>query len=276
MVKDENLKIISALRDALSKNENVALCIIVEKKGSGPRGPGTKMLVYPNGRTVGTVGGGPFEKMVIEKAIKAIKEGKPKVVKYAFREDNVPLGAYRTGLICGGILTVFIDVFNPKPRAIIFGVGHVGKPLAKILASLGFRVCIVSDNPKRANREEFPEVDEIIVDKWDNAIEKANISEKDYVLAVHGAIEYDYKVLKRAIERKAKYVGLLGSRTKVSKLLERLEREGLSKDSYIGRLYAPVGLDIGAKTPEEIAVSIAAEMLMIDRKASGKHLSIVK
>lgn len=276
MIKDENLEVISALKDSLSKNETVALCIIVEKEGSGPRGPGAKMLVYPDGRTVGTIGGGPFERMVIKEAIKAIREGKPRTVRFAFREDNVPLGVYKTGLICGGILTVFIDVFKPKPRVIVLGVGHVGKPLAKLLAFSGFRVWVVDDNPKHAKKEYFPDAEEIIVDEWEKAIDRAGIGENDFVLIVHGAVEYDYKALKKAIEAKAKYIGLLGSRTKISKFLERLDKEGVQKSAYVGRLYAPVGLDIGAKTPEEIAVSIVAEILKIQYGASGKHLSIVK
>lgn len=272
---DQNIKIIRTLNQVLSEGKDVALCIIVDKEGSGPRGPGSKMIVFPDGKTVGTIGGGPFERMVVIKAIEAINEGKPKIVKFAFRENNVPMGVYKTGLICGGIITVFIDVFKQKPRAVILGVGHVGRPLAKLLAIVGYRVCVIDENPKLANKERFPEVEEIIVDAWEKAIDKAKIGEKDYVFIVHGAINKDYLALKKTIKSKAKYIGLLGSRHKVSAFLKKLKEEGISEEEYKGRLYAPIGLDIGAVTPEEIAVSILAEILKIERQASGKHLSIV-
>ncbi len=267
--------VISALKEAVDKEEPVALCIIVEKEGSGPRGPGTKMLVFPDGKTIGTIGGGPFERMVIKEAIKALNEGKPKTVKLAFREDNVPLGAYKTGLICGGVLTVFIDVIKPRPRILVLGVGHVGKPLANLAALLGYRVWVIDDNPKHALPEKFPNVEKIIVNEWGKAIDEANIGSGDYVLIVHGEINHDYVALKKALNSQAKYIGVLGSRSKIRTYLQKLQEEGYSLEKLKGRVYAPVGIDIGAKTPEEIAVSVLAEILKIERGASGKHLSIV-
>jgi len=267
--------IFTALKDAVDKGEPVALCIIVEKEGSGPRGPGTKMLVFRDGRKVGTIGGGPFERMVINEAIKAIKEGRPRTVKFAFREDNVPLGAYRTGLICGGVLTVFIDVIKPKPRIIVLGVGHVGRPLAYLAALLGYRVWVIDDDPKHATPEKFPNAEKIVVNEWEKAIDEAHITDEDYVLIVHGDVKHDYVALKKALKYNAKYIGLLGSRNKVKTYLKMLSEEGYDLSKLKGKLYAPVGLDIGAHTPEEIAVSILAEILKIERGGSGKHLTLV-
>ncbi len=268
-------EIFEALKNAVDRGEPVALCIIVEKEGSGPRGPGTKMLVFQNGKTVGTIGGGPFERMVIKEAIKALKEGKPRTVKFAFREDNVPLGAYRTGLICGGVLTVFIDVIKPKPRVLVLGVGHVGKPLANLATLLGYRVWVIDDNPKHASPEKFPNVEKIVVDNWEKAIDKVHITNDDYVLIVHGEVQHDYVALKKALEANAKYIGLLGSKNKVKTYLKKLSEEGYDLSRLKGKVYAPVGLDIGASTPEEIAISILAEILKIERKGSGRHLTIV-
>ena len=268
-------EIFTSLKNAIDKGEPVALCIIVGKEGSGPRGPGAKMLVFQNGKTVGTIGGGPFERMVVKEAIEALKEGKPRTVKFAFREDNVPLGAYKTGLICGGVLTVFIDVIKPKPRVLVLGVGHVGRPLAYLAALLGYRVWVVDDNPKHASPEKFPNAEKIVVNDWEKAIDEAHITNEDYVLIVHGEVKHDYVALKKALEANAKYIGLLGSRNKVKTYLKMLNEEGYDLSKLKGKLYAPVGLDIGAQTAEEIAVSILAEILKIERGGSGKHLTIV-
>ncbi len=260
----------------IKNNRKVALVIVVSKLGSAPREPGAKMLVFEDGTTFGTIGGGSFERQVVSEALKAIREEKPRKIKYVFRRDHIPKDAVPTGLECGGELEVFIDVISPTPRIIIVGAGHIGKPLADLANLMNFRVTIIDDNSEIASKERFPYAEEIIVDELAKGLLKANVTPNDFVAIVYGGLEEDYEVFKQAILAKPRYVGLLGSKRKVTLFKKRLLEEGLNLDDYKGRVYAPIGLDIGAKTPEEIAVSIMAEITSVIRGAKNvKHLSII-
>ncbi len=265
-------KIINEIRN----NRKIALVVIVNKLGSGPREPGAKMLVFEDGRTFGTIGGGSFERLVISEALKAIKEEKPRKIKYVFRRDHIPKDAVPTGLECGGELEVFIDVITPTPRIIIVGAGHIGKPLADLAHLMKFRITIIDDNSEIASKERFPYAEQIIVDELAKGLNKANVSANDFIAIVYGGLEEDYKVFKQAILLKPRYIGLLGSKRKIVLFKKRLLEEGINLEEYKGTVYAPIGLDIGAKTPEEIAVSIMAEITSIIRGAKNvKHLSII-
>ncbi len=260
----------------LKNNRKVALVIVVGKLGSGPREPGAKMLVFENGKTYGTIGGGSFERQVVNEALKAINEEKSRKVKYVFRRDHVPKDAVPTGLECGGELEVFIDVISPVPRIIVVGAGHIGKPLADLANLMNFKVVIIDDNAEIASRERFPYAEQIIVDELSKGLLKANVKPTDFVAIVYGGLEEDYEVFKQAVLAKPRYVGLLGSKRKIVLFKKRLLEEGIDLEQYKGRVYAPIGLDIGAKTPEEIAVSIMAEITSIIRGAKNvKHLSII-
>ncbi len=260
----------------LKSNRKVALVVVVSKLGSGPREPGAKMLVFENGETYGTIGGGSFERQVVNEALKAINEEKPRKVKYVFRRDHIPKDAVPTGLECGGELEVFIDVISPVPRIIVVGAGHIGKPLADLAHLMNFKVVVIDDNAEIASRERFPYAEQIIIDELSKGLLKANVKPTDFVAIVYGGLEEDYKVFKQAILAKPRYVGLLGSKRKIILFKKQLLEEGIDLEQYKGRVYAPIGLDIGAKTPEEIAVSIMAEITSIIRGAKNvKHLSII-
>jgi len=260
----------------IEERRPVALVTIVSKLGSGPREPGAKMLVLYNGKTVGTIGGGVFERQVINEALKALKEGSSKKLRYVFRRDHIPKDAIPTGLECGGEVEVFIDVIQPRPRIVIVGAGHIGKPLADLANFLGFRVTIIDDNKELASKERFPYAENIIVDELARGLEKADITENDYVVIVYGSVEEDYSVLKKAIELKPKYIGLLGSKRKVVLFKQRLSKEGIDVEKLKGTIYAPIGIDIGARTPEEIAVSIMAEIIGLTKNIKNlPHLSII-
>lgn len=275
MSLNENLFI--KVVEELSKGRAIALCTIVEKKGSGPRDVGTKMLVLSNGSTYGTIGGGSFEKLVIEDALKAINEGKSKLIKYLLRRTrDLQTDAKLTGLECGGEISVFIDVITPTPKLIIVGAGHIGKPLADLAHMVGFKIIIIDSNKELAFKERFPYADKIIVDRIDKALEKLNVTSHDLIAIVHGSVEEDFIALKKALELKPRYIGLLGSRYKVMKFKDRLMKEGIDLSEFKGIVYAPIGLDIGAETPEEIAISIMAEIIGILRGVKNlPHRTIV-
>ena len=265
----------------LDKGKTVALAIIIEKIGSGPRDVGAKMAVLPDGTTLGTLGGGPFERRVIENAIEAIRTGKPRIVKFDFTGKGVK-GAIDTGLICGGVLTVYIDVLKPSPNIFIVGAGRIGKPLADILGSiLKYKVIILDPQRELVSKEIFPYARELFIGSPEDIANYIynNARESDIILIVHGEIGVDYPVLKKALLSKARYIGLLGSRRKVVEFIKKLVKEGIDIEKIKTKLYAPIGIDIGSETPEEIAVSIASKVITYIRgyeNSEYKDLDLVR
>ena len=274
MLFDEDL--LSKIIEELNKDNVIALCTIVEKKGSGPGDVGTKMLISSNGDVYGTIGGGSFERLVIKDALKAINESKSRLIRYLLRRTKIAQDAKLTDLECGGEVSVFIDIITPTPKLIIVGAGHIGKSLADLAHMLGFKIIIIDSNKELASKERFPYANKIIIDRIDRALEKSNITSRDLLAIVYGSVEEDYIALKKALELKPRYIGLLGSKYKIKKFKDRLMREGIDLSKFKGAIYAPIGLDIGAKTPEEIAISIIAEIIGILRGARNlPHSTII-
>ena len=250
----------------LEGGKRVALCTIIEKNGSGPRNVGAKMIVNEDGRTVGTIGGGNLERALINESLKALREGNPRKAVFSLNTRGKE-GTIETGLICGGELTVFIDVIEPKHRLILIGAGHVAWPLAKLADIVGFSLAVVDDNEELANRERFP-MAEVITGNFNEILDKLEVGPRDFVVIVHGEPEHDYLALEKIIKRRPAYIGLLGSKAKAATLVKRLKEAGISDEDF-KPLHAPLGLDIGAQTPEEIAVSILAEIINKKRKGAS-------
>lgn len=237
---------------------------------------GAKILVGEDGRVFGTLGGGLFEAQVVSDALKAISEGVPRLVRYSFTGRAVE-GARDTGLICGGTVEVFIDVLKPPPRAIVVGFGRVGKPLFSFLRILGFEV-VVLDTSEEAVRELVESgYRGVYVGSVDDLTAKFREVSKssDYVFVVYGDVEVDYTFVREALRAGVRSVWLLGSRRKVAEFVQRLLSEGLNPEEVSSRLRAPMGLDIGADTPEEVALSAVAEAVATMRKAQVRPLNIV-
>ncbi|MHA1349163.1 MAG: XdhC family protein [Candidatus Odinarchaeia archaeon] len=241
----------------LENRKKTALCTIIEKKNSGPRDIGAKMIVIEDGKTIGTMGGGNLERALIHESLKALSEGKPRRAVFSLHKGGEDI---ETGLICGGELTIFIDVIEPKQRLIIIGAGHVALSLAKLADITGFSLVVVDDNDKLANRERFPMAEEIITGNFTEILDKIEVGPRDFVVIVHGEPDHDYLALEKIIKKRPAYVGLLGSKTKVTTLVKRLKETEISSED-LKLLHAPVGLDIGAQTPEEIGISILAEII---------------
>ncbi|MDW7986776.1 MAG: XdhC family protein, partial [Nitrososphaerota archaeon] len=185
-------------------------------------------------------------------------------------------GGEETGLICGGEVEVYMDVLKPTPRVILIGAGHISEAISKFTSLLGYRIVIVDLNPELANKDRFPMAEQIIVSSdlkdWVDHVKPA---EKDLILIVYGGVEEDYTALISALKTPAQYIGVLGSRRKCVEFLRRLRGEGYRDEDLKGRVYMPVGIDIGADTPEEIAVSIIAELIKIQRGGELKHLTLL-
>ena len=262
-----DMEMLREIMRLLGSGKEVALCTIVEKVGSGPRNVGAKMVVSENGKTAGTIGGGKLETALIDEALKALREGKPRKAVFSLYKEGKE-GMIETGLICGGELTIFIDIIEPKRRLIIIGAGHVAWPLAKLADVVGFSLTMMDDNEELANKERYPMAEKIITGNFIEMLDKVEVGPSDSVVVVYGEPEHDCMALEKIIKKRPAYVGLLGSRAKVATLVKRLKAAGVSNED-LKVLHAPIGLDIGAQTPEEIGISILAEIIRERRKSLG-------
>jgi xanthine dehydrogenase accessory factor len=226
------------------------------------------MLVYADGRTVGTIGGGCYENDAIGKARLALTDGRSSVVHYELNDDF----AQENGLICGGRMDVHIDPLLPDPHLYIIGAGHVGYHLGRIAADAGFRLHVVDDREKFASAERFPDA-ELIVDSIPDWLHRAAIPAAAFVVVVTRGHQHDLEALRALAARDLRYLGLIGSRAKVARIYDALLAEAMPLEC-LERVHAPIGFDIGAVTPAEIAVSILAELIAVRRGASTAELSM--
>jgi xanthine dehydrogenase accessory factor len=251
-----NQEVFAALADALDRGEEVALVTIVAATGSTPQRVGAKMLVFPDGRTVGTIGGGCYENDAFWKAREAIKARRPLNVKYELNDDF----AQETGLVCGGQMEVFIEPVEASPDVYVFGAGHVGYWVARMAHDVGFRVHVIDDREKFANVERFGEGIQVMVEDIPQWLGQHQLPPTAYAVIVTRGHTHDLDALRALSKQPLRYLGLIGSKAKVRRIFDELLREGLSDESLRG-IHAPIGLDIGAITPQEIAVSIVAELI---------------
>ncbi len=258
-----NQEVFAAVADALERGEPAALVTIVSTTGSTPQRVGAKMLVFADGRIVGTIGGGCYENDAFGKARHAIETRRPELVHYELPDDF----AQETGLICGGQMDVYIEPIEPSPELYIVGAGHVGFHLARIAEEVGFRVHVADDREKFANAERFPTAVEIVVDDIPAWIVRTPIPAHAYVVIVTRGHTNDLEALRALAPRNLRYLGLIGSRAKVARIYDELAATDMPADA-LTRVHAPIGLDIGAVTPQEIAVSILAELIAVKH---GKH-----
>lgn len=249
------------------EGKDFAIATIIKASGSTPRSK-AKMIITVKGETIGTIGGGLVESLVTEEAKSAIVLGKSKIFSYHL--DNSK-DSKSIAMECGGSLEIFIEVYNAKPHLLIVGGGHVGHALAELAVKTHFLYSVVDERPDYVNKERFPHASAIYVDtNLENAM-KASICDENTCIVI-GTHASDERALRYYIQQKNKYLGMLGSRRKVSVITEKLKAEGVNENDLL-KLYAPIGLDIGAETPEEIAVSIFAQILSCINNTSATHLS---
>ena len=256
-----NHEVFAALGEALSRGEEAALVTIVSSNGSTPQRVGAKMLVFGDGRIVGTVGGGCYEHDAIGKARQVLQTRKATTVKYDLNDDF----AEETGLVCGGQMEVFIEPIEASPAVYIFGAGHVGYYLARMAHEAGFGVHVIDDRAAFANIERFPFAASIVVDDIPAWLSQASLPSTAYAVIVTRGHRNDLDALRALAPRDLRYIGLIGSRAKVSRLYEQLLAETDVDPALLERIHAPIGLDLGAVTPQEIAVSITAELIAVRR-----------
>jgi xanthine dehydrogenase accessory factor len=253
-----NQEVFAALAEALQRGEEVALVTIVKSTGSTPQRVGAKMLVYGDGRTVGTIGGGCYENEAFWKAREAIKARKPVTMKFELNDDF----AQETGLVCGGQMEVFVEPVEPSPELYVFGAGHVGYFVAKMSHEVAFKVHVVDDREKFASVERFGDGIHVVVDHIPTWLETHPLPATAYAVIVTRGHTHDLDAMRALAKQPLRYLGLIGSKAKVKRIFDALIEEGMPAERLKG-IHAPIGLDIGAITPQEIAVSILAELIAV-------------
>ena len=239
-----------------------AVATIVNSRGSIPSFQSAKMLVRDDGSIAGTVGGGCVEAEVWQAAREVMTQERPRTVRFDLNQNPKD----DTGLVCGGTLEIFIEPVLPTSLLYIFGAGHVALELFKAARNLGFDCIVADDRDTYANAERFPGAAQIVARDFDEAFKELAPTESSYIVIATRGHRDDMRVLRWAVQTPAHYIGMIGSKRKVITIFRELTREGL-KPELFNRVHSPVGLDIGAVTPEEIAVSIAAELIAVRRHA---------
>jgi len=249
--------------------ERGALATIVHTNGSIPSYESSRMLVREDGSIAGTIGGGCVEAEVWAAAKEVMQAEQPRKMTFNLNQD----AAYDAGLICGGTLEIFVEPILPHPMLYIFGGGHISSAVARIASASGFSVNVADDREAFSNTERFPMADKLYT-TYEDAFAKIVPNASSYLLIVTRGHRDDMRVLAWAVRTDARYIGMIGSKRKVLSVYKALEKEGYSPEEF-ERVHAPVGLDIGALTPDEIAVSITAELIAVRRNAAGlPHKSV--
>jgi xanthine dehydrogenase accessory factor len=242
-----------ALAQTLESKHSAVLATVTEVSGASPAKVGAKLLLRADDTTAGTVGGGKLEEVVLAECRKARADGQPRIVHYALAEQ----GTDAIGTLCGGDVRVFIEPYNPPPKLVIVGGGHVGRPLKVMGETLGFEVLVVDVEPGRAT---VPELDAVA------------LNEDSYVVLITTDHVSDEAALRQVITSPARYIGMIGSRAKCQTILDHLCADGVT-EAQLSRVYAPIGLDLGGPTPQEIALAILAEIVAVRYGGSGEMRS---
>jgi xanthine dehydrogenase accessory factor len=256
---EEVKRVYEAALEAIRRREPVAVATVIEARGSTPRNAGAKMLVYADGRTVGTVGGGALEARVIEEAREAIAEGQSRELESRLSEQE--RGDPR---ICGGDMRFFIEVLLPRATLLIIGGGHIGQALAELGAFLGYHVAVLDEREEIVTAERFPQADALFSGPLGEQLQATALTDQTYAVLVTPHHSLDEKALAVLAEHPVAYIGLLGSRRRTQATFERARAMGVP-DEFLARIHTPIGLNIGAETPREIAVSILAEIIAVQR-----------
>lgn len=250
----------------LESGEGVHLVTVVGPEQAPASVLGRKMVIGPDGSVQGTLGAQSLDRRALD-AVEQIGIGTPKRIPILLSPEECK----SLGLAVGSELELFLDSLTPAPSLVIVGAGHIAQPLCSMGSALGFRVTVVDDRPSFASRERFPEAAELRVGYFRDELARLPLHRSTYVVIVTRGHAHDEEALRAVIDSEAAYIGMIGSRRKVRTILDRLAESGIS-NQRLGSVYSPIGLDIGAESPAEIAVSILAEMVAVRRKG-GRHPS---
>lgn len=254
------------LAELEKNNESGALCTVTSSEGSTPRHVGSKMLVYPDGSFVGTVGGGEMEQRVLNEARMALDDGQPRHIHYNMVDPSRgDPGA------CGGQVEVFVEPILPDPLVIVIGAGHVGKAVVHLAKWMGFRTAASDDRVEFCNAESTPDADAYYPVPMNELPNQIKIDKRTFLILTTRGSAVDVAGLAPLLDSSAGYIGVIGSKRRWVTTVKALKEQGVS-DEKIAKVYSPIGLELQAETPEEIAVSIMAEVLMLHNRGNGKQM----
>ena len=254
------MTIFEALVDLERKNTTGALCTIIRSRGSTPRHVTSKMLVYPDGHIIGTVGGGEVENRVIKEALRAMEDKKTRLLEYNMTDPERGDPG-----VCGGQLEIYVEPIIPKPILVVVGVGHVGKAVAHLAKWLDFVVAVCDDRPDFCTPASVPEADEFYPIPLEDLSKQMKITPWTYIVLTTRGMDVDVRGLPSLLTTQAGYIGVIGSKRRWATTTKKLLEEDVPADK-LNLIHTPIGLDIHAETPEEIAVSIMAEIIMMRGK----------
>ena len=254
------LEIYQALTQTISSGKRAVLATVILSDGSVPRMAGAKMLIREDGSSLGTVGGGGAEQLVREKAPEVISSGQAQLLHFDMTGKGPQAKA-----VCGGKTDIYLEPVMPKDSLYIFGAGHISQYTAALAKTLGFTVTVIDPRPEYNSPDRFPEADALINTSYEEAFKTLDITDKDYIIVVTPGHVLDEQCLQFAVGTPAGYIGMIGSKNKTRDVFERLTVKGIPAEKLIS-VHAPIGLAIGAETPEEIAVSIVAEIIQHKRQ----------
>ncbi len=265
----DEIAIYKAVLGAQESGQTAAVATVIRVVGSVPRHAGSKMLVWPDGRIVGTVGGGAMEARIVKDAQAAMADGQTRIVSYTLNDlrDGDPG-------ICGGTVEVFIEPLHAAPTLLVIGCGHVGKALAELGKWTGYRVVLSDDRAEFCNAAHIPNMDGYIVCAPSEVPSRVTIDQHTYVAAVTRGLPVDIELVPALLNTPAAYIGLIGSRRRWALTAKALEEKSVEREQ-LARLHAPIGLELQAETPQEIAVSILAEITMTRRGGDGRPMRLV-
>ncbi|WP_455392214.1 XdhC family protein [[Eubacterium] cellulosolvens] len=257
------------LSDLIKTHSKLAIATVTQSKGSTPREVGAKMAILPDGKIHGTIGGGKLELLVMEDAKQVLTTGESVMKQYSLLEEDKG----GIGSACGGEATVFIEIITRGERLLVLGGGHIGLALYKMALEAGFSVAVIDERTEFASPARFPEAETLLNCPVDDPKVKELVDKDTYIVVITHEHKQDKLAVQSLIGLDYKYMGMIGSSRKVKQVLSELEAEGVSK-KMLKKLYTPIGLDIHAETPEEIAVSILAELIQVRRTGEPSNISM--
>ena len=245
---------------------SAVLCTIVRERGSVPRHAGSKMLVYPDGHVLDTVGGGEMESRVVRAALEALADGRPRLLDYQLIDP----AAGDPG-VCGGEVEIFVEPIQPRPTLLVIGAGHVGRALVHLGHWLGLRVVLADDRPEYCRVEWAPGADEYLCLRARDLVGQFEFTPQTYIVMPTRGAALDVEALPHLLDVPHAYLGVIGSRRRWTTAERKLREQGVPAEK-LAQVHAPMGLELQAETPEEIAVSIAAELIMLRRRGTGEPM----
>ena len=264
---EETQTVLKALVAAQEQGEAVVLATIVRERGSVPRHAGSKMLVYSDGRITGTVGGGEMESRVIEAATAALVDGRPRILPYRLVDPSQGDPG-----VCGGEVEIFLEPYRSPATIFVVGCGHVGRAVAYLAGWLGFQVVVTDDRPELVTPELMPGADLYLPGSIEDALEKFKVTANTYTIVVTRNVLVDRELLPHLVATQTPYIGIIGSKRRWRETKRLLQEDGMTAEQ-LARFHSPIGLELNAETPEEIAVSIMAEVIMLQRGGTGERMA---